>query len=138
MRISLSEYLTEYLEEDSKVHVKLSGFTDATKIVSDLRYNNEYGEFPQIGRSTGILNYYLDGRLTDITIRNNQKIDNPKLGFLRAYGIKNFIKNNVDELRTVNVSYSFSATTNNSSEGGDYRKVRIELIINYINLWVVY
>ncbi len=135
MKQSISQHLKQYLEPGGRVLIELTGFTDAAPITRDLPYENEYGEFPQIGIKGGVLNYYLNGSLTPIEIPFSSNLDNPKLGFLRAYGISDYIDRYIKELRDVNLKYSIFTETQStpSNIGGQYRKIKIVMTINDLN-----
>ena len=124
---SIDNYLNVYLERGSKVIVELTGYTDGAPVSSFIPYNNEYGNFP----NSNISFYFLNNRKKSITLNGGDAIDNPEIGFLRTYGVRDFIERKISLLNNENTEFTHYAytETDRNKIGGQFRKVNIKIKI---------
>ena len=133
VKYSIDNFLEENLEKCEEVHVILKGFSDGAAINGFIPYKGEFGNFPLKIDDNLLTSYQLNDKPVPLKIKTNEGIDNPKLSFLRAFSIREFLDNYIPLLRKVNKKYAFYGYTesNKNLVGGNYRKVSLTLkIIN--------
>lgn len=123
---SLEENLKKYLTKGRRVSVIITGSTDASAISSKINYKGEYGSFNDEL-------FILNNKTSDITIKENDIIkENSQLAFLRACGLRNYIKNNISVLFNTKNTYEIRGEVNKSI-GSKYRRIGVEIIVHDAN-----
>ncbi|MDE6582715.1 MAG: WD40 repeat domain-containing protein [Duncaniella sp.] len=111
--------LAPYLKEGKKLQVTISGTADALPIMSKLIYNGEFGDIDNQP-------YYNQDKMTTITMENGQRINlNEELAFLRAYGVKDFLENNVEHFNDMNRSYRYNIAVS-EEKGSANRRINVD------------
>ncbi len=126
---SLQTNLKKYLHPSANVYINISGYTDAIP-AKRASYKGEYGQFPQVYKENGTVNFYLNDKLTPIYLKDKAKLNNAKLAFLRAYGLKTLLEE-TEALSDMNVDtriYAYPATEG-SEEKDQYRGVKVEVVL---------
>ena len=123
LKNKLENDLKEYLNEGTKVDVKITGATDGTPIRSKIAYKGEYGDFTDKPIT-------LNGAPFNMTVTQKTGVTtNGQLAFLRTQGVEDFLKNQVEPLkRTENTFQEFAVEY--KEKGGGYRRVSVEMTIN--------
>lgn len=111
--------LGQYLNAGKKAVITISGTADATPIVYGIVYDGSFGEFDDEP-------VYQDGQLTAISVNKRNRIkQNEQLAFLRAYGVKDFLDNNVAGLKNMNTDYRYHISVS-KDKGSQYRRISTE------------
>ena len=111
-----------YLGEGKHVKIIIAGSADASPIRSKIAYKGQYGEFVDEP-------YYKDGNLDNITVTKESGITrNEQLALLRAAGVMDYIKNNINTLQTTKNEYEYHVEVA-KERGGEYRRINIEFLI---------
>ncbi len=111
-----------YLGEGKHVKIIITGSADASPIRSKIAYKGQYGEFVDEP-------YYKDGNLDNITVTKESGITrNEQLALLRAAGVMDYIKNNINTLQTTKNEYEYHVEVA-KERGGEYRRINIEFLI---------
>jgi hypothetical protein len=134
---SVNIFLEKNLESGEEIQITLAGFSDGARINSRIPYNGEFGNFPTRNDDTYYTSYILNGKPEPLNLKSGDAIDNPKLAFLRAYSIKEFLDNYIPKMRKVKKKYAFYAQTEKDPKlvGGKFRKVKLSIsIINPVNI----
>lgn len=121
----LENDLAEYLKENTKVDVKITGATDGTPIRSKIAYKGEYGDFTEKPIT-------LNGNPYNMTVTQKTGVKtNAQLAFLRTQGVEHFLKTEVELLKhTENTFQEFAVE--NKEKGGGYRRVSVEMTIREV------
>ncbi len=111
-----------YLGEGKQVKIIITGSADASPIRSKIAYKGQYGEFVDEP-------YYKDGNLDNITVTKESGITrNEQLALLRAAGVMDYIKNNVNTLKTTKNEFEYHVEVA-KERGGEFRRINIEFLI---------
>ena len=74
---------------------------------------------------------YQDGKIAPMTLRKNDQVtQNEQLAFLRAYSVKNYLNENIDALKDMNIGYRYDIDVA-KDKGSEYRRITIEF--NFID-----
>ena len=119
----LDNDLAEYLKENTKVDVKITGATDGTPIRSKISYLGEYGDFTDKPIT-------LNGAPYNMTVTQKTGVaTNAQLAFLRTQGVEHFLKTQVESLKRAQNTFQEFAVEN-KEKGGGYRRVSVEMTIH--------
>ena len=123
LKDKLENDLSEYLKEETKVDVKITGATDGTPIRTKIAYKGEYGDFTDKPIT-------LNGAPYNMTVTQKTGVTtNSQLAFLRTQGVEHFLKTEVKPMKhTTNTFQEFAVE--NKEKGGGYRRVSVELTIH--------
>ncbi len=140
IRHNIQNELKKYITQSSKINVKLAGYTDAGRVLG-LRYQGELGVIPKDTlnlQPDEIKYYYLNDKQTPLRLQHWDRITNGELGFLRAYGVQQYMENQIPELKKANTNYDiYSYTqTNPANAGAKFRKVKTTIDIEGIKNWI--
>ncbi|MDE5610794.1 MAG: WD40 repeat domain-containing protein [Odoribacter sp.] len=109
----------QYIKAGKKLSISISGMADATPIRNKIPYNGVYGNFNNEP-------VYQDGKLAGITINPKDGIQrNEQLAFLRAYGVKDYLEENVTGLKAMNRNYTYSIAVA-EGKGSEFRRIIAE------------
>lgn len=109
----------QYLAAGKKLQVKISGAADATPIRSKIVYDGVYGDFEDEPVRK-------DGQITGITINAKTPVQtNEQLAFLRAYGVKDYLEKNVEELGAMKRDYTYDIAVA-EGKGSEFRRIVAE------------
>ena len=130
-KLTIEKFILKSLKNNDGVDIVIKGFTDATPVSEKLRYKGEYDSFPQKVKDNFVSSYILNDIPQKIKLEKNDQLDNPKLSFLRAFSIYEFLENYIPYLSGLKTNYSFYGYTqpDKSKVGGKYRKVAFSLKI---------
>ncbi|MDE5997795.1 MAG: WD40 repeat domain-containing protein [Muribaculaceae bacterium] len=110
-----------YVKEGKKLNVKISGTADATPIRNVIAYDGAYGDIENEP-------YYQGNQMSAITVTQKDGIkSNEQLAFLRAYGVKEYLENNVEGLKSMDTRYTYSIGVS-EDKGAEFRRITVELI----------
>jgi len=115
--------LSEFLTAGTRVTIKITGTTDASPINNTIPYTGDFGDIEDF-------TYLLNNSVNSLSVKQATGIkSNEQLGFLRTYGVRQFMETYIEPLKqTTNVYEHFVEV---ASEGGSQsRRVTIELIIH--------
>lgn len=110
-----------YIKDGKKLIVNITGAADALPINGVILYDGRYGNFEDEP-------YYLDGNLSLINVTKATGIKkNEQLAFVRAIAVKDYIKNNLLNLATMDVLYNNHIELSDKN-GGAFRRISVEFI----------
>lgn len=116
VREALEGDFAQYVKAGKKLNIKISGTADATPILRGIAYDGIYGDFKD-----EIV--YKDGEISSISVNTKDGIkENEQLAFLRAYGVKNFLDNNVENLKDMTTDYRYHITVS-EGKGAEFRRI---------------
>ena len=122
IRTALEGEMKKYVQEADAIEITVTGTADATPIVSKIIYNGKYGEYnnqPYMSME-GLSNMTID-RKTNITT-------NEQLAFIRAAGVKCWLENEVDILKSNSEKCLFRYKTEVSRDrGSEFRRIVVEI-----------
>lgn len=108
-----------YVKQGKRLNVKISGTADATPIRSKLVYDGAYGDIENEP-------IYQDNKMSAISVTSKENItSNEQLAFLRAYGVKNFLENNVKGLSDMDTRYTYNIGVS-EGKGSEFRRITVE------------
>lgn len=111
----------QYVKQGAKLKVNITGMADALPITGKIAYDGCYGEF--FGEPV-----YKNNDLGNITITKADGItENEQLAFLRATGVKEYIKSNVPSLNVMDTNYVHRIQLT-KGKGGEYRRINVDFI----------
>ena len=118
--------LNEYLTPGRKVTFNITGGTDKSGIAKAIPYKNEFGPFRNFP-------YYFQGELSGLNLDESTGITlNSQLGFMRTYGVRNYLENNTDLFNeTENSFVHFSEQAD--QVGPQFRTIKLELVIHGVD-----
>lgn len=106
----------QYVKDGKKLNIKISGTADASPIIRGIRYDGVYGDFED-----EIV--YQDGQMTGISVNAKDGIKrNEQLAFLRAYGVRDFLSKNVENLDKMTTDYQYHIGVA-EGKGGEFRRI---------------
>ena len=112
----------QYLKDGKKLKVTISGTADASPIIRTIPYTGVYGDFVDEP-------IYENGDLTAITVTKADGIkENRQLAFLRAEGVKNYLENNVDNLKKMDTDYTFKVDVA-QGKGSEFRRITANFVL---------
>lgn len=114
--------LAQYLTPGKKLMVKIYGNADSSPIARAIPYSGVYGDFDNEL-------VYQNGQLKGISINKKSGItQNEQLAFLRAYGVTDYLNNNVDAIKDMNTDTNYYIDVL-EGKGGEYRRITAEFTI---------
>ena len=120
------ENLSEYLSPGRKITFNITGGTDKSGIAKAIPYKNEFGPFKNFP-------YYFQGELSGLSLDESTGITlNSQLGFMRTYGVRNYLENNTELFnQTENSFVHFSEQADQL--GPQFRTIKLELVIHGVD-----
>lgn len=110
--------LQRYLDADKKLRVNILGTADATPILRGLNYDGSYGYYDNEP-------VYLNGQLSALTIAPGEKImQNEQLALLRALGVDDFMKKNIDRYNGLDKDYRYEVNVS-EDKGSEFRRITL-------------
>lgn len=110
-----------YVKPGKKLEVTISGTADATPIIRTIAYDGAYGDIEDEP-------VYQDDKLSAITVTQKGGVDsNEQLAFLRAYGVKNFLQENVQGLQDMNTGYTYDIKVS-KDKGSEHRRITVGFV----------
>lgn len=114
----------QYVAPGKKLAITLSGTADATPIVSRILYDGSYGDIVEVP-------VYNNGKIAPMTLHEKDQITrNEQLAFLRAFGVRNYLNDNVKALSDMNTSYRYNIDVA-QGKGSEFRRINIQF--NFID-----
>lgn len=111
----------QYVKDGKKLKVNITGMADALPINGKINYDGCYGEFE--GEPV-----YKNGDLGNITVTRKDGItENEQLAFLRATGVKEFIKANIPAINRMETNYIHHLEIT-KEKGGAYRRINVDFV----------
>ncbi len=111
----------KYIVPGKRVRIKITGSADAAHILNRIAYNGCYGEF-----ANELV--YKNGQLSNISVSKASGIkENDQLAFMRAMGVKDYIDNNITELKSMDCEYQYDIELANKT-GGQFRRINVEFL----------
>ena len=108
-----------YVKPGKRLNVRISGTADASPIRGTIAYDGAYGDIENEP-------IHQDNTMSAITVTQKDGIrSNEQLAFLRAYGVKEFLQNNVEGLNEMDTRYSYNIGVA-EDEGSEFRRIGIE------------
>lgn len=110
---------SQYVKDDGKVKITITGSADSTPIVKGIPYDGVYGDFVDEP-------VYHNGQLTTLTVTPSSGIKtNEQLAFLRAAGVKDYLDRNVAGLEKMkqDVRYNIGVSPD---KGSEFRRIETE------------
>ncbi|MDE6787671.1 MAG: hypothetical protein K2J46_11630 [Muribaculaceae bacterium] len=108
-----------YVKSGKRLNVKISGTADASPIRNTIAYDGAYGDIENEP-------IYQDNKMSAITVTQKEGIkSNEQLAFLRAYGVKEFLDNNVQGLKDMDTNYTYNIGVSEGT-GSEFRRINIE------------
>lgn len=120
----MNEEFGEYITPGKSIDLILTGEADVSSISDTLFYNGEFGPVVQ---GTCIS----DGKRQTLKITSQTVITDRVLALLRAYGIKEFIANNIDAFRKTDNSFTYQLIPRNQL-ASSHEWAKIEVIVHNI------
>lgn len=112
----------QYVKDGKKLKVVISGTADATPIIRTIPYNGVYGDFVDEP-------IYENGDLTAITVTQADGVkENRQLAFLRAEGVKDYLKTNVGNLDKMDADYTIRVDVT-EGKGSEFRRITANFIL---------
>ena len=112
----------QYVKPGKKLLVNITGMADALPINGVIAYDGCYGDFE--GEPV-----YKNGDLSNITVTKKGGIDkNEQLAFLRATGVKEYIKANVPSLNQMDTNFVHYLEVDEGNKGGAYRRIKVDFV----------
>lgn len=112
----------QYVKPGKKLQVNITGMADALPINGVIAYDGCYGDFE--GEPV-----YKNGDLSNITVTKKGGITkNEQLAFLRATGVKEYIKANVPSLNEMDTNYVHYLEIDEGNKGGAYRRIKVDFV----------
>ncbi len=111
--------LAQYLKQGKKLKVKISGTADATPIVSRIIYDGCYGDIVDEP-------VYDKDKISSVTIHPSDQItENQQLAFLRAYGVHNYLTDNIAKLADMQTDYRYDINVT-EGKGSEFRRITVD------------
>ena len=121
VKTAFENEFAQYVKQGAKLKVNITGMADALPITGKISYDGCYGEF----FSEPV---YKNNDLGNITITKADGItENEQLAFLRATGVKEYIKSNVPSLNVMDTNYVHNIQLA-KGKGGEYRRINVDFI----------
>lgn len=108
-----------YVKQGKRLNVKISGTADASPIRNTIAYDGAYGDIENEP-------IYQDNKMSAITVTQKDGIkSNEQLAFLRAYGVKEFLQNNVKGMNDMDTRYTYNIGVS-EGKGSEFRRITVE------------
>lgn len=115
--------LAQYIVPGKNITVKITGSADGSPIVNTIKYAEGFGLFDEEP-------YYLNGNMDNISVSAKSGISsNSQLAFLRTYGVRHFIEQEIPGLKQTNNIFEHHVFVS-EERGNEFRRVSIEIIIH--------
>ncbi len=112
---------SQYVQAGKKLQISIRGMADALPIHGKIAYSGCYGDFDKEP-------IYKNNTLSNISVSKASGItQNEQLAFLRATGVKEFIRKNLPIIDTMNADYRTYVEIS-EGEGGAFRRITIEFM----------
>ena len=109
----------QYFKDGKKLNIKISGTADSSPILRGIRYDGVYGDF-----DNEIV--FQNGQMSGISVNTKDGIkQNEQLAFLRAYGVRDFLSNNVGNLDKMNTDYQYHIGVA-EGKGAEFRRINVD------------
>ncbi len=110
---------SNYVKSGKRLNVKISGTADASPIRNTIAYDGAYGDIENEP-------IYQDNKMSAITVTQKDGIkSNEQLAFLRAYGVKEYLENNVAGLNEMDTRYTYNIGVS-EGKGSEFRRITVE------------
>ena len=110
---------SNYIKSGKRLNVKISGTADASPIRNTIAYDGAYGDIENEP-------IYQDNKMSAMTVTQKDGIkSNEQLAFLRAYGVKEFLENNVAGLNEMDTRYTYNIGVS-EGKGSEFRRITVE------------
>lgn len=107
-----------YVKAGKRLNVKISGTADATPVRSTIAYDGAYGDIENEPIHQGDI-------MSSMTVTQKDGIKtNEQLAFLRAYGVKEFLQNNVSGLNDMDARYDYNIEVS-EGKGSEFRRITV-------------
>lgn len=111
---------SQYVAAGKKLNIKLGGTADATPIRRGIAYDGAYGDIEDEP-------VYRNGELSTITVTQKGGItENDQLALVRALGVKDYLENNVRNIKDMNRNYRYEVNVS-KDKGSEFRRITVEL-----------
>lgn len=108
-----------YVKNGKRLNVKISGTADASPIRHTIAYDGAYGDIENEP-------IYQDNKMSAMTVTQKEGINtNEQLAFLRAYGVKEYLENNVAGLNDMDTRYTYNIGVS-QDKGSEHRRITVE------------
>lgn len=109
----------QYVKAGKKLNIKISGTADNSSIHNAIKYDGVYGDFDNEV-------VYQNGQMSAISVNTKDGIkENEQLAFLRAYGVRDYLDKNIDNLKNMNTDYQYHINVA-EGKGSEFRRVTTE------------
>lgn len=121
VKTAFEKDFAQYVKSGKKLRVNITGMADALPINGKINYDGCYGDFQ--GEPV-----YKNGDLGNITVTRKDGItENEQLAFLRATGVKEFIKANIPAINQMETNYIHHLEIM-KEKGGAYRRINVDFV----------
>lgn len=108
-----------YVKAGKRLNVKISGTADASPIRGTIAYDGAYGDIENEP-------IWQDNKMSAISVTQKGGItSNEQLAFLRAYGVKEFLQDNVKGLNDMDTRYTYNIGVSEGT-GSEFRRITVE------------
>ena len=110
---------SNYVKQGKRLNVKISGTADSSPIRNTIAYDGAYGDIENEP-------IYQDNKMSAITVTQKDGIkSNEQLAFLRAYGVKEYLENNVNGIKDMDTRYTYNIGVA-EGKGAEFRRITVE------------
>ena len=110
---------SNYVKQGRRLNVKISGTADSSPIRNTIAYDGAYGDIENEP-------IYQDNKMSAITVTQKDGIkSNEQLAFLRAYGVKEYLENNVNGIKDMDTRYTYNIGVA-EGKGAEFRRITVE------------
>lgn len=110
---------SNYVKAGKRLNIKISGTADASQIRNTIPYDGAYGDIENEP-------IHQDNKMSVITVTRKSGIDsNEQLAFLRAYGVKEYLEQNVAGLKEMDTRYSYHIEVSKDT-GSEHRRITVQ------------
>ena len=110
----------QYMTPGKKLNINLGGTADATPIIRGIAYDGAFGDIENEP-------VYCNGELTALTVTKKDGIkENEQLALTRAFAVKDYLENNVQNLNEMNRNYRYEVNVS-KDKGSEFRRITVEL-----------
>lgn len=110
---------SNYIKAGKRLNIKISGTADASQIRNTIPYDGAYGDIENEP-------IHQDNKMSVITVTRKSGIDsNEQLAFLRAYGVKEYLEQNVAGLKEMDTRYSYHIGVSKDT-GSEHRRITVQ------------
>lgn len=111
----------QYVKAGKKLKVNITGMADALPINGCIAYNGCYGDFEREP-------VFKNNELGNVSVTRKEGItENDQLAFLRATGVKEYIRTNVPALAEMDIDYVYNIEITKET-GGAFRRIKVDFI----------